>query len=398
MDGFDNKKKRICVLHHVNSLGGGTKSFVDLIMMLKDEYDIVACIPAGDSPLKNILVEQNIQILEINIPYPQYPRYSGGPNLISRTMLKTLGNLKHIKTFCGFVEKEKPEMVIFNSIVTIVMAPFLDKNIKKLCFVRETIVAKDARVLFKSIIKKYLDGACFLSQYDKQILSDDSLNGIVIPDSVPLNEVFLCPKYDARIKEGIDQDDFVVLYMGGDDRIKGIDTILKAFKYVGEGKKLLIAGRFEENSYKSMRLWNINEIISGCRRKKHYTELKAQGKVILVGVRRDISSIMNACDVVVFPSVKVHQPRPCIEAGFYHKPVIISNFKHTREYFIDGYNALVFKSKNERELAKQIIYACENPEKMELIGKNNYEMSIKCHNYEDIQSSLRKFIAEKMIR
>ena len=388
---YEDTKRRICLLHHASGLGGGTKSFIDLAMMLKDSYEVIACIPKGESPLKQLLISKEICIYEIGVPYPQLPRYSGGPNLISRTMVRYIWNWRYIKKFCVEMEALKPDILIFNSIVTVIVAPFLSKTIKKVCFVRETIVDKDACVIFKKILKCYFQGACFLSQYDQKMLADDTLSSIVIPDSVPKEDIVLELKENARKKEGLPYDKFLVLYMGGDDRIKGADTILEAFRRLVDNKQLILAGSFFEEET-SVKLWNIKEIIYKIQLKKKYRELMKDGKVVLVGMRKDISTIMNACDIVVFPSTKVHQARPCIEAGFYHKPVIISDYEQTKEYFINEYNALTFKSKQAKDLRKKICYAYENPNQMKKMGERNYEMSIKFHNYEKIQKELQKYI------
>lgn len=388
------KRKKICVLHHAVGLGGGSKSFIDLVLMLRKKYDVIACIPAGDSPLKNILLDHGIELYEINVPYPQLPRYSGGPRLLSRTMFKYIYNLKYIKRFCKEIEKKAPDMVIYNSIVTTITAPFLAKHIKKICFIRETIVSIDGCLLYRFILKKYFDGACFLSSYDLKLLSSKTLKSVVIPDSVSSEDIFLLPKEIAREKEKLAKDNFVVLYMGGDDRIKGANTLLEAFKYVDPRNKLVIAGNFMDKPIGEMRLWNLGEMLYRYQLGRKFRCLEQRGQVISVGIRKDISNLMNACDIVAFPSTKVHQSRPCIEAGYYYKPVIISDFEQTKEYFVEGYNALTFKSGKAKELADRINYAARHRKQLEEMGRNNYKMSMMFHNYEKTQEELLKFLTQ----
>ena len=70
----------------------------------------------------------------------------------------------------------------------------------------------------------------------------------------------------------------------------------------------------------------------------------------------------------------------------------MSDFKETEEYFKNGYNALTFKPNDASELAKCIDYAFEHRAEMVIIGKNNYEMSIRYHDYDKVKGRLNSFV------
>ena len=77
----------------------------------------------------------------------------------------------------------------------------------------------------------------------------------------------------------------------------------------------------------------------------------------------------------------MHQPRPCIEAGEYYKPVILSDYPETKEYFKEDYNALVFQPGNARELAYKIRYAEKHKSEMAKLGEHNRTMTETKHNF-----------------
>ena len=379
-------------------MGGGSKSLIDVARMLKDDFEVIACIPNGSAELKNILISEGISVEEIFTPFPQLPRYSGGPSLISRTMLRMILNIRNVKKFCMEVENLSPDAIIFNSIVTTVSAPYFNSKLKKICVIRETIVHKLSRRYFKFILDKYIAGVCFLSEMDKKRMSLKNSRSIVIPDSVPLDNIMLGNKDEARKLENLHAEEFLILFMGGNDKIKGVNTIIKAIMVIGSGSRLLLAGDFDMSYFtKNKLLLSLKSpkyFLYLINLKKNYKNADKKGLITRVGFRQSISSLMNACDVVVFPSTKVHQARPCIEAGYYSRPVILSDFEETREYFIDGYNALTFKPNNYHDLAAKLVIAKNNPQKMRIIGQNNYVMSNTYHNYYKIQNDLHRFIVD----
>ena len=39
--------KTVVIVHHTGEWGGGTKSLIDLCEMLRDDYNVIVCIPKG---------------------------------------------------------------------------------------------------------------------------------------------------------------------------------------------------------------------------------------------------------------------------------------------------------------------------------------------------------------
>lgn len=388
--------KRIILVHHTSTLGGGTKSLVDAANMLACSYEVLVCIPKGSSVIKNVMEKKHIRIIEMDEYVPYMLGFSGAPALLSKGGWQSIRSLRHIRKFCKALEGYHPDIVIFNSIVTAVSAVFLNENILKICIDRETLTKKVSLILYRYILDHYVNGVCFLAEYERKKLNLKNVKTLILPDSVPEEDIHLLCNKEAREKEQLPLDDYLVLYMGGSSLIKGPDIILNAANCIDRNCKIIIAGAFNKNVI-SRRII-IKHIVSPkvfyrlIKLRRAYDIAIKNNNVIFVGSRQDISNLYNSADIVVFPSADVHQPRPCIEAGYYSKPVIISDYNETKEYFINGYNALTFLPGNYTDLSSKIVYAIDRKEEMRIMGDNNRYMSLQYHNYLKICEDFLDFI------
>lgn len=395
-----NKKLRVCILHHTGMFGGGTKSFLDIAKMLKDKFDVIACISKGAGELSELLAKESVKIKYIDTKYPTFPSYSGGCSFFSRTMLMELLNWRNIDKFCEEINSLKPDVVIFNSIITIVSATKLDESIKKICFIRETIVSGIAKKIFGSILNKYFMAACFLAEAEEKKFKLHNIKTVIIPDCVPESDIKVEDASTIRNRLNIRDKNFCLLYLGGDNLIKGPHVLLEAIKQLGKGYTTFIAGDFSSTraGVKDVlkHVLSLGYIFRKIKLIKAHNSIANDKNIVFLGYKHNLSDYMNLADVVVFPSVCVHQPRPCIEAGYYKKPVIISDYEETKEYFIDGYNALTFKPGNSRELAEKIRLLSRDMKLKERLGMNNYNESMEKHNFENINRKLEEFLDDNI--
>jgi glycosyltransferase involved in cell wall biosynthesis len=390
------RKIRICVLHHTGEMGGGTKSFIEILQMLKDKYIVTACVPQKASQLVKMINEIGVTVQVISSPFPSLQRYSGSGSILSSVFIRNIISFFHRKHFINEIETCHPDVVIFNSIVTSISARFLPKGIKKICIVRETIVHKLSGYYFSRILNRYFDGVTFLAKAELDKMGLKNPITCVIPDSLREDEIKIKDKFETKKMISIPTDECAILFMGGISRIKGIITILKSFRYLPSSCHLVVAGSVDSLrlslKYIFHHLYSVNAACYYLRLRRILIKSQNMKNIHFVGFQQDISNIMSASDIVVFPSSYVHQPRPCIEAGFYHKPVILSDFDETKEFFIDGYNALYFKPHSAIDLAKKIISLSDNKQLKDVMGENNYIMSQEYHLYCRIENKLQVFI------
>lgn len=393
----DSRKKRICFLHHTGAKGGGTKSFLDVILMLKNDFEVIACIPSHANELERSLSAHGIWVEKIKTPFPLLPRYSGGPGIFTGTFFSELLKWRKIKEFCLEIESFSPDFIMFNSIVSIISAPFFKKESKKICFIRETLIHPFSLAFFSKILRKHFSLSCFLAEAEKNKFGLDSKKTIVLPDTVPENDIVILKKEEARRKEGIEKEDFCLLFMGGSAPLKGGRILLQAMARLTKEYHLLLCGNFSIEKLGHSCFLSPIRCFHHYRLRKVYQMALKSCKVSLIGYRENISSLMNATDVVVFPSMEAHQPRPCIEAGYYGKPVILTDFKETEEYFKDGFNALTFKKGSEKDLLSKILYLKHHEEERTKLGKNNEKESREKHNYDLIYHKLKAALTKELL-
>lgn len=389
-------RETVCIIHHTGADGGGTKSFLDVVDMLRRDFRVIGCIPMGYDKLKERLLALGVEVREIKYSIPVFLRYSGGESMFSLGMLRSFMSMRFIKSLVKDIESLEPDVVIFNSIVTSISAPFFAEKIRKICIVRETIVHRFSGRIFRYILEKYVNGVCYLAEIEKTKMDLVCAETAVIPDCVPEENIVCMDMLEARRAEGIAQDEFVFLYMGGTRIIKGGEVALDAAARLGEGYRLLFAGGFDDKMFSFQNMikhwYSVRYLRFVLKLRNSYLRASKANNVTFIGFRHDLSSIMNACNVVVFPSTFVHQPRPCIEAGYYGKPAILSDYEETREFFIDGYNALTFQPGDGKDLARKLRYAKEHEATMNEMGKNNKLMSQSKHDYKATQEKLYQFL------
>ena len=389
-------KKHIVLLHHVSDQGGGTKSLIDIAVMLKDTYDVTVCVPKGADQTIRMADSYGIKSYEVVTPIPTLNVFSGGPTVFNRVFLKGVWRFRHLEKLVDELMQLEPDAVIFNSLVTSVIARKLPKGIKTICFIRETLIDSPFSRLFRDTFENFIDGVAFIAEHEKKVLAVSRPIQTVIPDVLEPTTIEQYKTEEAREILGYDINKFYVLYMGGGARLKGFDTLLKAMTFLDDDYCALIVGNVKEDYFSKknilMHLHNPKFALFLIRTRSLLKSLNGDRRVKILGYQKEISKLMCASDVIVFPSLKPHQPRPCIEAGMYYKPVILSDFEATKEYFIDGYNALTFKPHDAKDLADKIRYLKANKEYAENMGYKNHDMSINKHDYGLTQNKTLRFI------
>ena len=388
--------KNVVIVHHTGDWGGGTKSLIDLCEMLRDDYNVIVCVPKGFPEFSEKIGQYGGTVHEMETPLPFINIYSGRPPIISVVTFRSIKSLFGVRKAGEEILSLKPDVVIFNTLITSVTARYLSKYTKVICIDRETLTSCFAKAFYRRILDKHLNAITFLSDCERRKLKFRHARSEVFPDCVHVEECQNADSAAVRKSEGIDTDKFVVLYMGGLARIKGPDVVLKALEGLDDRFLLVIAGAVNEKQLSRKQLLHDikypNIYFFKKRVKKLYYKFKGSPLVKDVGIRDSVDDLIVASDIVVFPSTSVHQPRPCIEAGAYNRPVIISDYEETKEYFIDGYNALTFKPCDGKDLARKLVYAYEHKEEMSEMGRNNRIMTVTKHNFIDCKGIICSLI------
>lgn len=110
---------------------------------------------------------------------------------------------------------------------------------------------------------------------------------------------------------------------------------------------------------------------------------------ILAGYRSDISDILNAADIFVFPSYHEGMPVSALEAMACGLPVICSEIRGNVDIVRDGDNGFLFEPSNIDTLSQKLVYLMDDVSTRETMGAKNKEL-VKAFSLEAVTEELRK--------
>ena len=174
---------------------------------------------------------------------------------------------------------------------------------------------------------------------------------------------------DIRKEFGVEEDQFVIGHIGRFMKQKNHEFLLKVFNEICKtnyNSKLMLVG--------------IGELEKEI--KQQIKELGLEDKVIFTGVRSDISKLLSAMDVFVFPSFYEGMPNTVIEAQATGLPCVIAD-TITKGADITGLVHYLSLSDNQTVWAKKALELIKNDR------KDTREDFVK--NCYDIESVVNKF-------
>ena len=390
---------RVIILHHVSGQGGGTKSMIDLGVMLSRQHEVILCIPKNSAETVRLAEEHGLKCHELNTPIPSLNVFSGAPGILSGYFLTRAARFVHTTRLVSEMMSLNPDIVIFNTFVITPIAAALPEGVKRIGVVRETFRPSPLTGLIRKSLNDYCDGVIYIAKYDMDFIHLDRPKQLVTPDCLEPRAVVVRDRTALKKEMGIPEHSFCALFMGGLTPVmKGLDILLEAAEFLDDGFRIIVAGNINHSALTRRFILTHLHNPSYARYlnavRTRLEPLTAAGKVIQTGYVTDISPYMTVCDTVVFPSTAAHQPRPCIEAGMFYRSVVLSDYEATREYFRDGVNALTFRPKDPRDLAEKLRFLRDNPELNRRLSENNYKFSQELHNYAATRERFVAFLNE----
>lgn len=214
-----------------------------------------------------------------------------------------------------------------------------------------------------------------LTKRDIKVIGEGSINGVDIDffkDTFSLED-----KDSLRKKISIEEDDFVLVFVGRIVKDKGVNELINAFILLQKKYsflKLLMVGDFEEE------LSPIND------ESKYFMENNSA--IISVGFQEDIRAYLSISDLFLLPSYREGLPNVLIEAGSFGIPLMATNINGCNEIIINGENGILVKKKSVQSLIDEISKLIDNKELYNNLKKNVRESII--HRYE------QKFFLENL--
>lgn len=375
---------KIAIIHHSGIIGGAGVSLINAIQLFAEKHEVTVFVPSEPRDIfkviENLSKENHVQIKVIS-----YGRrigaltyYNGGDRLTSiRLIYRVALIIKQWNYWNKIIKEENPDIVIVNSIILAWMGLLKEvRKRKSICFVRETIRKTINSVTNKTIRKLLLkfNEIVFLTEYDRKSWNFIAKQSSVVPDF--LNE----SDFDNTIsKEGaskclnLDVNSWHILYVGGVSHMKGFDLIVKAVLDLNKrlNTDLIVAGP----DFLDIKNLNRVELTRYATEiEKTISQNEYRSKIHIIGRQMNMSIPYAAADVLVFPMREAHQARPVFEAGYYHLPVIISDFPQIEENVIDKHNGLLFIPNSWKSLTEKLELLAFDEILRKKLGDNNYEM------------------------
>jgi len=249
------------------------------------------------------------------------------------------------------------------NIKTITTVHSLVKGYKNLSFKSDRIIAVGNTVK-KSIIKNF-----YIQKNKIELLYNCVVPG-ERPDAVRIENL--------KEKLNIKSTDYVILFLGRLNKIKGIDLLIRAFrkiKHAYQNIKLILVGGILDDTYKQM-------------------NVKSDEDILHLAARPDINLFFELCDIVILPSREDPFPYVMLEAGIAYKPFIGSRTGGISEFIEDGENGFLFESGNADDLADKIKFVISNPRKAKSAAEELHKKVIKYCNCEEYFGKLTNIYNE----
>lgn len=202
----------------------------------------------------------------------------------------------------------------------------------------------------------------FTSRKKLKVLGEGSSNGVDHTYFDP-NLYSEHDNHLLRSSLGINDSDFVYLFIGRLVKDKGINELVAAFKTMAkeyDDTKLILVGTYEQN---------LNPITEETEK-----TIDENPNIITVGGKRDVRPYYAISDLLTFPSYREGFPNVVLETGSMGLPAIVTDINGCNEIIIDGKNGRIIAPKDVTALRKVMVELYEDRSKLEKMASHCREM------------------------
>ncbi len=191
------------------------------------------------------------------------------------------------------------------------------------------------RISRVSALTKYrfhTDHVIAVSREIGEALSKSGIKNVsFIPSGVELERFKPGTETKVRKELGIERDAVIIANVGNFSKVKGHHILLPAFRELlrrrGGKFYLILAGRDTK----------------GEEARRTVKELGIEGRVKLLGFRRDIPKVLEASDLFLFTSINEGIAGSLLQAMAMEKLVVSTDVGGIKDYLKDGFNGIVIK-------------------------------------------------------
>jgi len=166
---------------------------------------------------------------------------------------------------------------------------------------------------------------------------------------------------ESRLYLGLPKEKTILLFFGMIKKVKGLDTLLHAFKSVvkeNPNTVLLIAGKPWKNNFDMYQ--------------KIIAKNNLSNNIILHTnfiAHKDVEHYYCASDLVVLPYKRIYQSGVLMMALSYQKAVLVSNLPPLKEVIVDNENGFLFQSGDSDSLSDKLNFILASKKEIERVRK-----------------------------
>ncbi len=252
--------------------------------------------------------------------------------------------------------------------------------VEKLTYAAATKVYPNSKGLYDFIIKNNYTASAKL-----KVIGNGSSNGIdtsyFAPDQISESQLT-----ELKNNLGIQNDDFVFIFVGRLVGDKGINEMVKAFSQIKNKKaKLLLVGDKEDD------LDPLHPDI--------IKEIETNPNILAVGFQKDVRPYFAISQLLVFPSYREGFPNVVMQAGAMGLPAIVSNINGCNEIIVQDINGRIIPAKDSISLLFAMQDLLDNHDVYQMLKQNSrrmiterYEQSVV---WEQLLAEYRRIMKEK---
>jgi glycosyltransferase involved in cell wall biosynthesis len=390
---------KILYVHYGEAWGGASRCLRDLIASLPSGYEPILD-TSGDGLAAEFARVGAKVIIDHRIGQFQVGTAWYGLTHLHRFVPDLLGFIPSALSARSAIRRIKPDIVHLNSSA---LGPFALgarlAHVPLVWHIREPLMRGYLgfrRSLMRRFVRTAANSVVAISWYDRALLgrgNDENLT--VVYDWLEEDDRHPIESRAAlRARLGIPITAPVVTYLGGLSRIKGIETLVPAIEEVLKSRRdtcFIIAGCDEPP--RSRLKTALVALLPGTSSLLPLAWLKDRcapfsDAIRILGLVRDTTSLLNAADVLVFPSTMPHCGRPIVEANALGVPAIGSDFGEIREVIDDGATGYIVPPEQPKELAARIIELINDNALRVRMGEKARELVLNLYSRDRNRSEL----------
>lgn len=213
------------------------------------------------------------------------------------------------------------------------------------------------------------------------VIWNGSVQGI---DMGKFNPDNITDKQGLKGKYGIEDDDFVLTFVGRIVKDKGVNELVEAFEYLSlkySDIKLLLIG------------WNEDKGNPVSDKTKEIIDNNKN--IIVTGPQSNIVPFLSITDLFVFPSYREGFGLSLMEAGAMNVPSIASNIPGCNEVIIDGLTGLLIEPRSTSAIIESIEKLYNGRELLDYLKSNCRKSIIERYEQNQLWQHYREYYLRK---